>query len=113
MKTLTINEARTLALIAERAANLFTSGYTFKALNASAGIYVVSAPKSARRADGNGFPMPPYIVDTIERTCSCQGHRDFGLCSHRLAMEEEEARVAWAEAEWEAEQEAIGELSAF
>ncbi len=111
--TLTINEARTLALIAERAANLFANGYTFKALNASAGIYVVSAPKSAQRTDGNGFPMPPYLVDTAAQTCSCKAFGRFETCKHLLAMEEEEARVAWAEAEWEAEQEAIGELSAF
>ena len=111
--TLTINEARTVANIAARARNLFATGYTFKALNASAGLYVVAAPASTRRTDGNGHPMPPYIVDTNERTCSCQGHRDFGLCSHRLAVEEEEARIAWAEAEWTAEQEAIGELAAF
>jgi hypothetical protein len=112
MKT-TINQARHEANIAAKAANLFASGYTFKALNAAAGLYAVAAPVSARRTDGNGHPMPPYIVDTIERTCSCQGHRDFGLCSHRLAVEDEEARVAWAEAEWEAEQAARGELSAF
>ena len=111
--TLTINEARTLANIAARARNLFATGYTFKALNASAGLYVVSAPANACRTDGTGHPMPPYILDTTAQTCSCKAFGRFETCKHLLAMEEEEARVAWAEAEWEAEQEAIGELSAF
>jgi len=102
MKTITtINEARTIANIAERASSLFATGYTLKALNASAGLYVVSAPANARRADANGCPLPPYIVDTAAQTCSCKAFGRWNTCKHLLAVEEEEGRTAWAEAQYE------------
>jgi len=113
MKTITtINEARTIAGIAERATSLFAAGYTFKALNADAGLYLVFAPQAARRTDANGFALPPYIVDTAAQTCTCKAFGRWNTCKHLLAMEEEAGRVAWAEAEYErsgrAEYEAFG-----
>ncbi len=102
MNSLTINEARTIANIAERASGLFASGYAMKALNANAGIFLVFAPEAARRTDANGIALPPYIVDTANATCSCEAHRRWSVCKHRLAVEEEQGRAAWAEAAYEA-----------
>lgn len=108
----TINEARTLANIAERASGLFASGYAMKTLNADAGIHLVIAPAAAARKDANGHPMPPYLVDTNEGTCTCEAFARWDTCKHLQACEEEAGRVAWALAEYErsgrAEYEAFG-----
>ncbi len=94
MKTTNLTIARHEANIAAKATTLFADGYTMKALTTvdgkPNGIYFVTAPAGKQRADANGIALPPYIVDVreAEGSCTCQGHRDFGLCSHRLAVEE-------------------------
>jgi hypothetical protein len=107
MKTLTINQARHQANIAAKAARLVSEGYTIAPMTESACMYIVTPPASARRTDRNGFPMPPYITDTRDSSCTCVGYQQNGLCSHAMAAEQEAAdlarweAVAAEQAEWE------------
>ena len=99
MTTLTI--ARHEANIAAKAARLFTTeGYTMKPMSHSTRLFLVQKP---------GADQPPHIVDVKAGDCTCGGHAKHGLCSHRLAVEEEVASVA----RWEAEAAARADWEAF
>lgn len=44
----------------------------------------------AKSSDGSDT----YFVDTIERSCTCQGHANLGHCYHRVAAAMVETRTA-------------------
>ena len=92
---MTINQARHEANIAAKAATLFTEGgYRYKPFATCPTLFFVYPPQ---------VEAAPYIVDVEARHCSCRGHREAGICSHRLAVEDVtawEASVAAREAEY-------------
>lgn len=61
-----------------RAARLFSEeGYRFRILEGSS-IIPVFPPDVTKDA---------YLVNPTEHTCTCEGHKRFGVCSHRIAVE--------------------------
>jgi len=77
---LTINKARTLANVAERARTLFADGYRAQQFESAAHLFFVFPPDTDKR---------PYIVDTLNAHCTCPFHPQHRTCKHRLAIEEE------------------------
>jgi SWIM zinc finger len=93
MKTLfpeprTISQARRQANIVERALDLLTSGYTFRAVPHHEGLYSVVNPEGTR-----------YMVDLKLERCSCKSFEYDRDCKHRIAMQLKEDEDEWADRE--------------
>jgi hypothetical protein len=89
MKTLfpeprTINEARRQANILTRALDLFSEGYTFRAVPHHDGLYTVVSPEGKR-----------YMVDITMERCGCKSFEYDKDCKHRIGLSIRLSDEAW------------------
>jgi len=85
-----VDHARILAGIAERALTLFsTDGYRAQQFESNPAMFFVFPPEADKL---------PYVVDTLpgREHCTCPAHAKWEVCKHRLAVEAEieAARIA-------------------